>query len=98
MTRSNQTQEQSQLITSHAIDTVDAYAMAHEVVSDLFAIFEAIEKLALEGLGNERLLRTLSHAGFRYASDKLKLFDEKIVDASKTLDELKELKRLRKTN
>ncbi|PRC90799.1 hypothetical protein [Solimicrobium silvestre] len=87
-TDQSQTQKQAQFITSHAIDTVDAYTLAHDIVSDLSAIFELLEKLDFADYSNERLSRILSEAGFRHAADRLQLIDEKIIDAKKTLDEL----------
>ena len=52
---------------------VEAYAQAHEVVSDLSAIFETLENLDLSDLRNERIARMLSCAGCRHTADRLKV-------------------------
>jgi len=91
-TNQTQTQEPTQSLTGLAIDAVDAYTPAHETISDLSAIFEALENLDLTDLRNERLARMLSRAGFRHASDWLKLIDEKMADANNTFVELKNTK------
>lgn len=89
MTHINQTQEPTSSLISIAIDAVDARTLAHHVISDLSAIFEALEKLEHKNLRNKRIARMLSIAGVRHAEHWLKIVDKKIVDASNTLDGLK---------
>ncbi|PRC93459.1 hypothetical protein [Solimicrobium silvestre] len=91
MTSINQqhTQQGPPLITHLAIDTIDAYTQARDIVSDFSAIFEVLDHLALEGLCSDRISRILFRAGYSHATEQLKFLDEKISDAYKTLDELK---------
>jgi len=95
MTSINQCQPDhpSPRVTEFAVESIDAYTLAHEVVSDLSAIFEALDKLELTGYGNARINRILFRAGSRHPSDWLNLPDEKIDLSNNALDELKELQR-----
>ena len=95
MTSINQCQPDhpSPRVTEFAVESIDAYTLAQEVVSDLSAIFEALDKLELTGYGNARINRILFHAGSRNTTDWLKLPDEKIDLSNNALDELKELQR-----
>ncbi|PRC94393.1 hypothetical protein [Solimicrobium silvestre] len=83
------TQQRPPLITHLAVDTIDAYTQARDIVSDLSAIFEVLDHLALEGLCTDRISRILFQAGICHATERLKFIDERITDAYKTLDELK---------
>ncbi|PRC92092.1 hypothetical protein [Solimicrobium silvestre] len=82
-------QQSPPLITHLAVDTIDAYTQARDIVSDFSAIFEVLDHLALEGLCSDRISRILFRAGYSHATEQLKFLDEKIVDAYQTLDELK---------
>jgi hypothetical protein len=83
-------EEQTQLINGLAIDVIDAYTLAYEVVSDLSSIFEALDNLERRELSNERIARILSRAGLRHAREKIELIDQKIADANSTFEELRE--------
>ena len=76
-------------ITHLAINAIDAYTQARDIVSDFSAIFKTLNHLALEGFSNERITRLLLRAGVSHATEQLNFIDEKIADAYKTLDELK---------
>jgi hypothetical protein len=89
-----QTQEQSQFITSLAIDVVDAYTFAHVVINEFSAIFEALEKLSDAGTCTGNITHKLSSVGFRHAVDRLKFIDRRIIETEKTLTELREEQRL----
>ncbi|PRC94042.1 hypothetical protein [Solimicrobium silvestre] len=83
------TQQRPPLLTHLAVDTIDAYTQARDIISDFSAIFEVLDHLALEGLCSDRISRILFRAGFCHATERLKFIDERISDAYKTLDELK---------
>ncbi|PRC92166.1 hypothetical protein [Solimicrobium silvestre] len=83
------TQQHPPLITHLAVDTIDAYTQARDIVSDLSAIFEVLDHLALTDFSNKRITPILFRAGFCHATERLEFIEEKITDAYKTLDELK---------
>ncbi|PRC93433.1 hypothetical protein [Solimicrobium silvestre] len=82
-------QQSPPLITHLAVDTIDAYTQARDIVSDLSAIFEVLDHLALTDFCNDRITPILFRAGFCHATERLKFIDERITDAYKTLDDLK---------
>ncbi|PRC95180.1 hypothetical protein [Solimicrobium silvestre] len=83
------TQQLRPLITHLAVDTIDAYTQARDIVRDFSAIFEVLDHLALTDFSNERIAPILFRAGFCHATERLKFIDERITDAYKTLDDLK---------
>ncbi|PRC94366.1 hypothetical protein [Solimicrobium silvestre] len=83
------TQQRPPRNTHLAIDTIDAYTQARDIVSDLSAIFEVLDHLALTDFSNKRITPILFRAGFGHATEQLKFIEEKISDSYKTLDELK---------
>jgi hypothetical protein len=82
--------EHSRSIADFAMESVDAYDMAHDAVSDLYSIFEVLDNLTKAELCNDRISRILFRAGCQHAAERLKVIDKKIAEATKELEELAE--------
>ena len=86
MLNSNQTQ--SQIAFSLAQDAVDAHSLAHEVISDLSAIFEAIQHLSISGRSDEHVISKLCGVGYSFATYRLGLIERNLEISKKALAEI----------
>jgi hypothetical protein len=80
--------QEPHFVANLALDVVDAYMLSKEVISELSAIFEAIEKLAITGNAEAHIVSNLSNVGYYHALNRLDFIDRQIKSASARCDAL----------